>query len=190
MQLDWHLPENTRIGRSATGAPFSSRMRACSQWAHVKEESGDALVNCLQHDPAWSIWKLGQWCSEEEHSHTPPLASQWYPYCCKEPAWNSQSLCQALYLCIGSWVPPGAWQCVDSCKMTKALMPLTGPHISQTGIKLRTLWLLCIRAFWFSVWFLNPALSGFMILISIDHCHIILFSTIYKTLIFCSVRSV
>ena len=28
VQLDWHLPENTRIGRAATSTPFSSQMRA------------------------------------------------------------------------------------------------------------------------------------------------------------------
>ena len=53
MQLDWHSPVN-RIGRSATGAPFSSQMRAGSHWAHVTDvkESGEryAACNINQHD--------------------------------------------------------------------------------------------------------------------------------------------
>ncbi len=41
-QLDWHLPENSRIGRSAIGIPLFLRMRAGSHCAHVKE-SEDAI---------------------------------------------------------------------------------------------------------------------------------------------------
>ena len=44
VRLDWHLPENTRIGTT-----FSSQMRAGSDWAHVNgvKESGEAVVNVM-----------------------------------------------------------------------------------------------------------------------------------------------
>jgi hypothetical protein len=35
MQDFWHLPENTKIGKFATGALCSSQMKAGSHWAHV-----------------------------------------------------------------------------------------------------------------------------------------------------------
>lgn len=49
MRLDWHLPENTRIGRSATAVPFSSQMRTGSHRAHVTDvkECGHAMVNIM-----------------------------------------------------------------------------------------------------------------------------------------------
>ncbi|CAB1415650.1 unnamed protein product [Pleuronectes platessa] len=52
VQLDWHSPENTRTGRSATGALSSSQMRAGSHRAHVTgvNESHSAACDIIQHD--------------------------------------------------------------------------------------------------------------------------------------------
>ena len=56
--LDWHSPENTRIGRSANGALFSSQIRAGSHWAHGTgvKESEDAVVEVLLHVTSPSMW--------------------------------------------------------------------------------------------------------------------------------------
>ena len=58
-----HLPENTRIGKFAIGASFSSQMRAGSQLAHVTDEKESldaaanvmllATCNIIQHPPVW-----------------------------------------------------------------------------------------------------------------------------------------
>ncbi|KAI4888818.1 hypothetical protein NFI96_023925, partial [Prochilodus magdalenae] len=50
-----HLPENSRIGKFATGALCSSQMKAGSHWAHVTDvtESGDAVESDLL--PATSL---------------------------------------------------------------------------------------------------------------------------------------
>lgn len=95
----------------------------CNIFQHDRFSSGSVMI--------WGARNILGW------PHRPPHASQWYPYCCKIQAWNPMS---GLIMCIGHWVPPGAWQCVDSCRMMNALMPLTGPHIPQTWIKLRILW--------------------------------------------------
>ena len=65
LQLDWHWPVNTGTHRFATGAPFSSQMRAVSHWALVIDvkESGNAVANMLLPLTSSSIIGLvvGQW---------------------------------------------------------------------------------------------------------------------------------
>ena len=70
----------------------------------------------------------------------------------KELGWNLQTHCQTVHRWGGPWVPPGAGLClmwpeyVGSSWMRKASMPLTGPHVPQTWIQLRTSGMLCISA--------------------------------------------
>ncbi|KAI4877436.1 hypothetical protein NFI96_026930, partial [Prochilodus magdalenae] len=57
VELDWHLPQNTRIGRSATGALCFSQMRAgypstCDRRDRLWRRLGEcyAACNIIQHD--------------------------------------------------------------------------------------------------------------------------------------------
>ncbi len=71
MQLDWHMPVNTRIGRSAIGAPFSSGIRPGLHWAHVSDlkESVNAMENIMLPTTSSSMTfsVVGQWWSGEEY---------------------------------------------------------------------------------------------------------------------------
>lgn len=49
MQLEWHVPKNTRTGRSTTRTLFSSQLKAGSHRAHMTDvkESGDTVPNVM-----------------------------------------------------------------------------------------------------------------------------------------------
>ena len=86
---NWPLHENTRIGRSSIGAPFSSQMRAGSRWAHVTgvKESTDVVVNVILLVTSSGMTSLAvdQWRSGEVY----PWRVDWL-------GWNPPSSC----LCI------------------------------------------------------------------------------------------
>ncbi len=89
MQLDWHMPVNTRIGRSAIGFSFSSGIRAGSHWAHMTDlkESVNAMENIVLPTTSSSM-TFWWWVSDGlgrnilGGSHRPPFASQQYLYYC------------------------------------------------------------------------------------------------------------
>ncbi|KAI4894463.1 hypothetical protein NFI96_033307 [Prochilodus magdalenae] len=60
VELDWHLPQNTRIGRSATGALCFSQMRAGFNRAHVTDVtgSGDTVENVMPPAKSFSMTGL------------------------------------------------------------------------------------------------------------------------------------
>ena len=87
VQLDWHLPENTRIGRFTIGAPFSSQLRAgsqfpaCDRCERVWRCRGEcyAACNIIQHDGgSVMVWGGISLAARQK----PPRASQRYPDCC------------------------------------------------------------------------------------------------------------
>ncbi len=69
-ELDWHLPLNARIGRSATGT-LCFLQRAGSPWAHVTDVkgSGEAVENITLPVTSFSMTGLvvGQWWSGEAY---------------------------------------------------------------------------------------------------------------------------
>lgn len=62
--------------------------------------------------------EMGEWWSGRHilgGSHRPQCYSQRYPDHCEVLGWNSQSDYQTSSWWNGSWFPPGAGQCPDSC---------------------------------------------------------------------------
>ena len=130
VQLDWHSPENSRFGRSTTGAPFSSQMRASSHWAHVTgvKESGDAVVNVMR----WVSDGLGMQIPGGSETTVP-----WLLLRTGMKSWERSSDLMLVQWALGSsWcrtMPGLMWpECVGSSWMMKALMPLIGRHIPLT----------------------------------------------------------
>ncbi len=162
MQFDWHLPENTRIGRSAVGVLFSSHMRAGSHWAHVTEvkESGDAVWSIMLRATSSSMTGLvsnGLGRNVNGGLHRPQCLKfavffRWQWYWCHWLALTFPRL-ESNWEPLGYYVsehPMLLWW--TSCKLDQ---PVT----------------LVFFTLIFGV-ILNPALSVLMILVYIDCCHI------------------
>ena len=99
MQLDWHLQENTTIGRFTIGALFSSQMSAGSQLAHARLKESwvfhESRSRCLLPSRPTRIGPWWMW--------VPWVGWRWYCSCgwttCR--SWRSQ---ESIEEPCGHWV--------------------------------------------------------------------------------------
>lgn len=89
----------------------------------------------MQHHPAWRVW---HWVIDRG-PHRLLCASQHYPF--SDITLVQWALCSSYHMTLSGLI----WsECVGTSGMTKALMPMTGPHIPQRWVQLRTSGTLCI----------------------------------------------
>lgn len=91
MEPDWYLPQNARIGRSATGALCFSQMKP---WAHVTDVKapGECCCNIILND------KFGGGSRE---AHRPLQTWQRHPDCHYRLGWNTWIHCQTYTGALG-----------------------------------------------------------------------------------------
>lgn len=84
MSLNWLLLENTRVGRSTTGATFCSHMRAGS---HCAQMTWKTSFNCHSNTPQPSSSVLSLHCVVQDLKrfskysfHRPTISPSWEPW--------------------------------------------------------------------------------------------------------------
>ena len=153
VQLDWHLPENTTIGWFAIGAPFTSQMRAGLQLAQETDvKSMETVANVMLPATSSSMTVFWRWVSYGlgRHilggSHKPPCASQRYRDEILRPIVRPYAGAVGLgFPLLQDNARPHVARVCRKFLNDKGIDAMTGPHIPQTWIQLRTSGMLCIR---------------------------------------------